>query len=132
MCGIAGIISKSLRDDELRTNANFLASSLNHRGPDNRGFYIRPEEGVALVHARLSVIDTSSFGNQPMKSKCGRFIIIFNGEIYNFREIREQLEKLNYKFLGTSDTEVFLACIAEFGWRDIRQKDTVDESGGYS
>ena len=50
-----------------------------------------------------------------MKSKCGRFIIIFNGEIYNFREIREQLEKLNYKFLGTSDTEVFLACIAEFG-----------------
>ena len=66
------------------------------------------------MHARLSVIDTS-FGNQPMKSKCGRFIIIFNGEIYNFREIREQLEKLNYKFLGTSDTEVFLACIAEFG-----------------
>ena len=108
MCGIAGFVG-SIASDWLADANQLLA----HRGPDDSGIWVAP--GVGLAHARLSILDVSHLGHQPMSSNDGRFQIIFNGEIYNFRELRSELDVLGYRFRGHSDTEVLLALWQHYG-----------------
>ena len=92
-----------------------MADTLVHRGPDDSGTWVDSEVGVAFSHRRLSIIDVSDAGHQPMVSEDGRYVITYNGEIYNFQELRHQLEKLGHKFRGRSDTEVMLVSFIEWG-----------------
>ena len=103
MCGIAGFLeNKAGRGaEELSRLAGEMADSLAHRGPDDRGVWVDQAAGVALGHRRLSVIDLSPQGAQPMLSASGRWVIVYNGEIYNYRELRECLEG---PWRGSSDT----------------------------
>lgn len=108
MCGIAGIFitQKSSKKIELKNNIRRMVKQINHRGPDFEGFDFK--ENLALGHARLSIIDLSDAGNQPMSSFDNQVKLVFNGEIYNFREIKEKLLRKGYKFKSSSDTEVLL------------------------
>jgi asparagine synthase (glutamine-hydrolysing) len=110
MCGIAGYINSSNPSPLVIEN---MINSIAHRGPDSLGFYINKE--VALGHCRLSIIDLSPAANQPMHSKCGRYTMVFNGEIYNYKGIRSELELLGETFLTTSDTEVLLSSYIHWG-----------------
>src|SRR5882672_4221069 len=115
MCGIAGLISL---DPEARIGA--MLQTIEHRGRDDEGVWTSPpigDEGrrVCLGHRRLSIIDTSSAGHQPMLSHDGRFVLILNGEIYNYRELREQLTSKGHTFRTQTDTEVLLAAWAQWG-----------------
>jgi len=117
MCGIAGILGAPSAFN-LFEGAKRMAISLSHRGPDDEGIWIEKNQGLALVHRRLSIIDVSVHGHQPMHSKSGRYVLVFNGEIYNFQEIRELLEvqqPLNYSWRGHSDTEILLEAIESWG-----------------
>lgn len=107
MCGIAGFslaAGGSFRADHLKSTLTALA----HRGPDDAGVYEDTKHGIGLAHTRLAILDLSPLGHQPMVGDNGRLVIVFNGEIYNFRELRTELEDLGHKFLGNSDTEVLL------------------------
>ena len=117
MCGIAGLLDLKRRfgPDELRTIALHMADTLRHRGPDDRGVWIDAEAGVALGHTRLAIIDLSTAGAQPMISSCGRFVLSYNGEIYNAPELRSKLEGLGRRFRGHSDTEVMVEGFATWG-----------------
>jgi asparagine synthase (glutamine-hydrolysing) len=117
MCGIAGFwdLSGSANRDEMTRRVDRMTSSLIHRGPDDGGMWLDPEAGIALGHRRLSILDLSADGSQPMRSRCRRYVISFNGEVYNFRFLREQLAAAGHTFRGTSDTEVMLAAISEWG-----------------
>ncbi|MEK7737395.1 MAG: asparagine synthase (glutamine-hydrolyzing), partial [Pseudomonadota bacterium] len=86
-----------------------MADAIAHRGPDDAGEWLSPDGNVGLAHRRLAIIDLSSFGHQPMLDASGTLVIVFNGEIYNFRELRGQLESEGYSFRSHSDTEVLLA-----------------------
>jgi len=110
MCGIAGIIG--LRDKgDATTKIKRLANALAHRGPDAEGFFI--DDRVALAHRRLSIIDLSETANQPLFDVTGRYCIILNGEIYNYREVKSSFSE--YPFRTESDTEVVLAAYVEHG-----------------
>ncbi len=116
MCGIAGLwdISGQLGDD-LDPTVKRMADSMVHRGPDDEGVWIDSESRVGLSHRRLSIIDLSPLGHQPMTSACGRYVIVFNGEIYNFRSLRSELEDRGFCFRGHSDTEIMLSAISHLG-----------------
>jgi len=90
-----------------------MGRALAHRGPDDFGIFHDSATGIALVHRRLSIVDLSPAGHQPMISTSGRYIIVFNGEVYNFEEIRAELGSANWR--GHSDTEVMLAAIDRWG-----------------
>ncbi|MBD0368959.1 MAG: asparagine synthetase B, partial [Flavisolibacter sp.] len=108
MCGIAGIFR--MEDPAgLPSSVKRMTEVLSHRGPDGEGFFIREEKGIALGHRRLSIIDLSEEANQPMISNDGRYVMVFNGEIYNYIELREKLLAEGVAFHTTSDTEVLLA-----------------------
>ena len=92
-----------------------MTEALMHRGPDDVGVWTDAKAGMALGHRRLSIQDLSREGHQPMTSACGRFLMSYNGEIYNFKELRTQLEGHGVEFRGHSDTEVLLGAIAEWG-----------------
>lgn len=94
MCGITGNLDASRRAsaDVLNAAAERMASTLAHRGPDDSGVWADAESGIALGHRRLSIIDLSPAGHQPMASHSGRYMIVFNGEVYNFAGIRAELE----------------------------------------
>ena len=117
MCGIAGFrsIGAQLAADSLQRITQAMTTTLAHRGPDDADLWIDPEAGVALGHRRLSIIDLSAAGRQPMASACGRYVITYNGEVYNFRELRAELEQHGCTFRGHSDTEVLLAALAQWG-----------------
>lgn len=117
MCGVAGILQRkpSLPRDALLDAAGRMADTLAHRGPDGRGVWADAEQGVALGHRRLSIQDLSEAGRQPMVSACGRYVVSYNGEIYDFRALRSELEGYGQPFVGHSDTEVLLAAISEWG-----------------
>ncbi len=92
-----------------------MARTLAHRGPDDKGVWAKDECGPALGHRRLSILDLSSRGRQPMVSTGGRYVLAYNGEVYNFLELRKTLEGSGKRFRGSSDTEVLLACFEEWG-----------------
>lgn len=114
MCGIAGWFLKQgiTRDD---SDLRVMADALAHRGPDDRGYYVDPEQGIGLAHNRLSIIDLSMAGHQPMFSDHGKTALIYNGELYNFRQLRQELEGLGHRFQSQSDTEVMLRSFVEWG-----------------
>lgn len=114
MCGIAGIFARDgLPADLLIGQARAMANSLHYRGPDGEGVWA--EHGVALAHRRLAIVDLSPAGNQPMSSADGRFIVCYNGEIYNSAELRAELIALGARFKGHSDTEVLSEGLAHWG-----------------
>jgi asparagine synthase (glutamine-hydrolysing) len=116
MCGIAGFVQfRPSEARDLEHRARLMADQLAHRGPDDAGYWADPAAGVGLGFRRLSIIDLSPAGHQPMCSASGRYAIVFNGEIYNFAELRAALEPLGHSFRGHSDTEVMLAAIEQWG-----------------
>ena len=117
MCGIAGFVDFRRRSsaDELRTVADCMARRLHHRGPDDAGSWVDAEAGLVLAHTRLAIVDLSPAGAQPMQSSCGRFVLSYNGEIYNAQELRSELEAAGRKFRGHSDTEVLAEGCAVWG-----------------
>jgi len=116
MCGIVGAFSASPRNREvLSSSATMMIDTLKHRGPDDQGIWNDPSGFVSLGHCRLAIIDLSIEGRQPMVSKCGRYVIVFNGEIYNYLELSEMLQREGVSFRGHSDTEVFLEAVSRWG-----------------
>lgn len=114
MCGIAGFLSTGAArpgEEILRAMGDALA----HRGPDASGSFLSPDGRVGLSHRRLSILDLSPAGAQPMFSTDGSLVVSFNGEVFNFREIREELAGRGHAFRGGSDTEVMLAAFREWG-----------------
>lgn len=110
MCGIAGFWRPSGTNADTATAAlHRMTDALAHRGPDADGHWHDTDRGIALGHRRLSIVDLSPTGAQPMRSRSGRFTTVFNGEIYNFRRLRDELSAKGVQFRGTSDTEVMLA-----------------------
>jgi asparagine synthase (glutamine-hydrolysing) len=122
MCGIAGLmaIGRGLADAEPAAAARRMAATLSHRGPDGSDAWGDPAAGLA--HRRLAIIDPTPTGAQPMHSADGRYVITYNGEVYNFRELRAELEHHGHRFCGTSDTEVMLAACTEWGREAAVQK----------
>ena len=92
-----------------------MAANITHRGPDDSGTWTADHRRVAMAFRRLSIQDLSEHGHQPMSSRSGRWWICFNGEVYNFKSLRQQLEPLGHTFRGGSDTEVILAAVEEWG-----------------
>lgn len=116
MCGITGYWNLlGAKRDAFQSELHHAITSLSHRGPDDSGLWIHESKQLGLGHARLSVLDLSQYGHQPMRSADGRFVLVFNGEIYNFSEIRKNLKKGGHHFLGTGDTEVLLAAFGKWG-----------------
>ncbi|WP_085909917.1 asparagine synthase (glutamine-hydrolyzing) [Kiloniella majae] len=120
MCGIAGFIDGTINDtDKKQSIAHAMGEAMYRRGPDGGEIWLSPDHGVAFAHRRLSIIDLSSAGQQPMASSCGRYVLIYNGEIYNAAQIRAKiLSQYDIKFKGHSDTEVLLEAIANWGIKD--------------
>lgn len=112
MCGIAGFTRCWVAEAPERL-LSVMGEAMRHRGPDASGIHIDDE--IALVHRRLSILDLSPLGNQPMVSHCGRYVIVFNGEIYNFLELKKSLEKSGVTFTSKTDTEVLLQLFAQEG-----------------
>jgi asparagine synthase (glutamine-hydrolysing) len=113
MCGIAGVVVYGQGPPVDEAALRRLRDAQRHRGPDDEGLWIAPDGRVGLGHRRLAIVDLSPLGHQPMASEDGRFRIVFNGEIYNFRALRSQLEARGCAFRSQSDTEVLL-----HGWRE--------------
>lgn len=108
MCGITGFISNNLHEEELIKMSN----ALSHRGPNAEGLYFNKKFGVGLGHKRLSIIDLNSEANQPMQSHCGRYTMVYNGEVYNYKEIAKNLNEVKWK--TNSDSEVILAAFSKW------------------
>jgi asparagine synthase (glutamine-hydrolysing) len=116
MCGIGGFLQAGgFAAEAARVDLDAMATSLVHRGPDAGGTWLEPQSGLAFCHRRLSIVDLSPLGAQPMRSGSGRFTITFNGEIYNFRALRDELSAGGHTFRGGSDTEVLLAAVEQWG-----------------
>ncbi|MGV8038524.1 MAG: asparagine synthase (glutamine-hydrolyzing) [Thermoanaerobaculaceae bacterium] len=118
MCGIVGLWSQrggECSTDDLSGRVARMRDAIAHRGPDDAGMWVDAEAGVGLGHRRLSIIDLSPLGHQPMLSADGRLVMAFNGEVYNFAELRAELEGLGHRFRGGSDSEVMLAAFSEWG-----------------
>ena len=115
MCGIAGILSSA--DDTFVPDLKRMKDTLQHRGPDSDGLWTDLDVGIGLAHRRLAVVDISEAGHQPMASPSGRFVISYNGEIYNHLDLRAELEGVNstIHWRGHSDTETLVVAIDTWG-----------------
>lgn len=124
MCGITGLYSTRSGTDKsaLRSRVTEMAAAMRHRGPDAGGAWADPEAALALGHRRLSIIDLSEAGAQPMESESGRYVISYNGEFYNFLDIQKELKAAGFNFRGRSDTEVFLTAVEFWGLNLALQK----------
>ena len=124
MCGIAGLLDqeRSTSEGELEALAQAMAATLIHRGPDSAGTWVDERGGIALGHRRLSIVDLSTEGHQPMIDGSGRYVIDFNGEIYNHLGLRRELIGAGCIFRGTSDTEVLLEAIAAWGLAEALER----------
>ena len=128
MCGVTGFLDRSSRKSELEVEKllSDMSDAIAHRGPDNKGFWSDLTSGIGLAHRRLAILDLSHAGDQPMISISGRYIIAFNGEIYNHLELREQLitQKYSVGWRGNSDTETLLSCFEVWGVENTLKKTT--------
>lgn len=116
MCGLAGLFNLDNKNFVLDQNLlNLMQEKIAHRGPDGVGFYLSNEHGLGLAHRRLSIIDLSNLANQPMFSKDRDIVICFNGEIYNYKNIKLELENLGYNFVSNSDTECLIYAYKHWG-----------------
>jgi asparagine synthase (glutamine-hydrolysing) len=125
MCGFNGFYLNNICEkQDLLNQVNLMSATIEHRGPDDSGAWVEEDIGLALGHRRLSIVDISEAGHQPMHSHSSRFIIAFNGEIYNHKELRAQLELLSRDSIwrGTSDTETLLAAFEHWGVEDTLDK----------
>jgi len=112
MCGFVGQLGSAFLN---KLSLRQMVSAIIHRGPDDEGIWMDQSAGIGIAHRRLSIVDLSPEGHQPMVSHSGRYVIAFNGEIYNFRLIRGDLQRLGRPFHGHSDTEVLLSAIEQWG-----------------
>jgi asparagine synthase (glutamine-hydrolysing) len=112
MCGIVGLLGSGSPDADIR----LLTETLRHRGPDDGGVFVDAAAGISLGHRRLAIVDLSAEGHQPMASACGRYVIVYNGEIYNHLSLRAALPDVAWR--GHSDTETLLAAVVRWGVRD--------------
>ncbi|WP_300464795.1 asparagine synthase (glutamine-hydrolyzing) [Desulfobacula sp.] len=117
MCGITGLIDFSHQNNrsELESVIIKMTARLNHRGPDDTGVWVDEHFPAAFGHRRLSIIDLSTEGRQPMVSSDGRYVLVYNGEIYNYKDLRKELISSGHGFRGHSDTEVMLAAFCQWG-----------------
>ena len=117
MCGLAGVwrFDAEWSGAALEGTVKAMAVAIEHRGPDAEGLWCDPAQGLALGHRRLAIVDLTPAGAQPMHSHCGRFVIVFNGEIYNFAELRSDLLRAGVAVRSTGDTEVMLQAFALWG-----------------
>ena len=116
MCGIVGFQLFKNKNKEPKFIINRLVNELKHRGPDLRGEWESIDDKLYLGHTRLSIIDLSEEGKQPMHSLNGRYVIVFNGEIYNYKKLMKQLNQdFSYNLQKVSDTRVLLECISSYG-----------------
>lgn len=115
MCRIAGIVNESLSAAEMTLGLKAMCRAQKHGGPDDEGLFVDESTGVGFGHRRLSLIDLSPGGHQPMFYNDGALVITYNGELYNYPELKKELAYLGYQFRSTSDTEVILAAFAEWG-----------------
>ncbi|MDB0048183.1 asparagine synthetase B, partial [Burkholderiaceae bacterium] len=123
MCGIAGFIDQSgIKYGDWTASAQRMSDSIEHRGPDCGGVWIDIGSGVGLAHRRLSVLDLSPAGHQPMMSACERYVITFNGEIYNHLDLRRELINEGHQWRGHSDTETLLAGFGRWGIKATLEK----------
>jgi asparagine synthase (glutamine-hydrolysing) len=120
MCGLVGFRSKS-RFEGFRRSLLDAATSLRHRGPDDSGLYLDEKNAVGLAHRRLSIIDLSDAGRQPMSSEDGMVHLVYNGEVYNFASIKAELEKRGHSFKTGTDTEVILKAYLEWGMQCLHR-----------
>ena len=119
MCGFAGLLSSAgFTREELGDHAQRMIAPIAHRGPDDSGTWTDEQAGIAFGFRRLAILDLSPQGHQPMRSASGRYVIAFNGEVYNFDELRRELAPRGHRFRGSSDTEVILAAFEQWGIRD--------------
>jgi len=114
MCGFAGYLGFN-NQQTTKDTLNDMGEAIAHRGPDSSDTWVNKEYNIGLVHQRLAIQDLSPHGNQPMISKSQRYVIAFNGEIYNFKSIKQELEPEGHTFTGHSDTEVMLAAFEQWG-----------------
>lgn len=119
MCGITGYLARAAdSEDVMRARVADMAEAISYRGPDNRGHWVDPRCGIAFGHLRLAIVDLTDAGAQPMASPSGRFMMVYNGEIYNHAHLRKELENTGKapKWRGHSDTETFLAGVDIWGF----------------
>jgi asparagine synthase (glutamine-hydrolysing) len=120
MCRIVGFIDFNFNNFySLEETITLMRDTLVHGGPDDAGIFIDKDFPVALGHRRLSILDLSPLGHQPMEFE--NLVITYNGEVYNFREIRKELEKEGYKFISNSDTEVILKAFHRWGFSAVHK-----------
>ena len=124
MCGITGFFDTTISTSKetLIGIVTRMSDRISHRGPDDSGIWIDEQNGVALGFRRLAILDLTPTGHQPMPSADGRYFIVFNGEIYNFQSLRDELNRLGHNFRGTSDTEIMLASISQWGLKAAVQR----------
>lgn len=115
MCGIAGALTQRMTKNEWNASLHAMADTLVHRGPDDTGVWCDADLGIGLAHRRLSIVDLSAEGHQPMASHCERYVVAFNGEIYNHHALRSDLVARGHAFRGGSDTEVLLGAFSQWG-----------------
>lgn len=127
MCGITGITSTNFERDQLSEKVLSMTKQLNHRGPDALNTFV--EDGIALGHTRLSIIDLTDTGSQPMTNASKQVTVVLNGEIYNFKSLREDLMCHGFSFKGTSDTEVLLQAYMKWGLDGLKKLEGIFSFG---
>ena len=113
MCGIAGIVSEQQNRQGSEARIEEMLGSISHRGPDARGTYF--DQNITLGHNRLRILDLNPRADQPMVSTCGQVVVVFNGEIYNYRELRNETKQKGHIYKSRSDTEVIVHLYEEYG-----------------